>query len=541
MLQAYLKDVEGNAEGIAEQLTDKDLLACRNLAYEIGVLVKTAYPSLSPAIQDRYQELALQHHAGLVQRYGEEAYAAQETYDLLQPIPIIYRTRETQQFLDRWECSFGREPRQPRIVAQAGWVKAPVTVEHMLRLSPVALQRLLEHYDKVSVRLEWPDGGLAGGREELCGQLTLAASRMPLAYLGFAEQWWRDGLHEEYIVAAISGASDHLHYRFGNLSPPKGWTPGTPAPDGECIVSKILSILERYLSLWGNETAVARMLEGCAHAVTTFDNANRLTWLIIRLRSAKDPDFRNDTNKPRSHVDLLDESMNSARGIAAGGGMRLACRLTQEGLPLPDDADVAGDSWGRLMSLACLHGQIEMDAVFQELVSRDIESPWKGAAEVFASNLDKERIASLCRKGVLMILQRRPVLGSALEVIDRHLPDDAALEVTDVVGAIIAAYSEISSRVNLFRVFEWIARAANRNPAGTLPLIELLSRALEARRDELLLDSASLNAALLAILREADQSGDEALVRRALCLQDAYLRLNVDGIEKMLNAASRRD
>ena len=50
-----------------------------------------------------------------------------------------------------------------------------------------------------------------------------------------------------------------------------------------------------------------------------------------------------------------------------------------------------------------------------------------------------------------------------------------------------------------------------------------------------------LISALLIVLREADQLGDEALVRRALSLQDAYLRLQISGIEEMLNASSFRD
>ena len=50
-----------------------------------------------------------------------------------------------------------------------------------------------------------------------------------------------------------------------------------------------------------------------------------------------------------------------------------------------------------------------------------------------------------------------------------------------------------------------------------------------------------LISALLIVLREADQLGDEALVRRALSLQDAYLRLQISGIEEMLNASSYRD
>ena len=44
----------------------------------------------------------------------------------------------------------------------------------------------------------------------------------------------------------------------------------------------------------------------------------------------------------------------------------------------------------------------------------------------------------------------------------------------------------------------------------------------------------------MELLREADDSDDEALVTRVLAVQDTLLRLELPGMEQMLNRASER-
>jgi DNA polymerase III delta subunit len=133
------------------------------------------------------------------------------------------------------------------------------------------------------------------------------------------------------------------------------------------------------------------------------------------------------------------------------------------------------------------------------------------------------------------------VPGAIVGVVGRHLPQGAAVHDSEIAGALVDAFAASTSRVRPSGIFDWIAAAVGHDPAGALPLLEKLIAGLEDRPDEgLFLLSDLLIAALVVILREADQLGDESLVRRALSLQDAYLRLGVPGMEEMLRAASSR-
>ena len=51
--------------------------------------------------------------------------------------------------------------------------------------------------------------------------------------------------------------------------------------------------------------------------------------------------------------------------------------------------------------------------------------------------------------------------------------------------------------------------------------------------------SEPLLAALNNILREADESEDEAMIKRAVRLQDQFLRMDINGMEEFLVQAAK--
>jgi hypothetical protein len=70
--------------------------------------------------------------------------------------------------------------------------------------------------------------------------------------------------------------------------------------------------------------------------------------------------------------------------------------------------------------------------------------------------------------------------------------------------------------------------------------METLVSSIEGRsRPRFIPNSDVIAEAVLSILREADEYGEEELVRRALSLQDRLLKLDFTAVDQMLDEASR--
>jgi len=94
------------------------------------------------------------------------------------------------------------------------------------------------------------------------------------------------------------------------------------------------------------------------------------------------------------------------------------------------------------------------------------------------------------------------------------------------------------NRPRLMDLSEWLATAARRNPEQCLPLLEKLTAQLAgAQAQNGRIHGKPLIAALLEILREADDSDDPAMIARAIALQDRFLALGLTGMEEMLDSA----
>ena len=126
------------------------------------------------------------------------------------------------------------------------------------------------------------------------------------------------------------------------------------------------------------------------------------------------------------------------------------------------------------MALATLDDHVSSEALFHVLETRNRGNLWKGVAQVFASNLDKA-VAPQCLQGLLRILSRRPVPEKAFHSADRCLRRNAAINLAAIADALLDASSDSALPLELFGIFDWIAHAMDRNPLGTLPLLEKLA------------------------------------------------------------------
>ena len=89
-----------------------------------------------------------------------------------------------------------------------------------MKLNDCDLLRLFLYYNDYSDHSSHPADCNKGGRDMVERTLTEAASRIPMRFLTLLPKIEWENLQTGYITSLLSGAADHLRYRFGRLRPP---------------------------------------------------------------------------------------------------------------------------------------------------------------------------------------------------------------------------------------------------------------------------------------------------------------------------------
>ena len=264
VLEAYKENIQANVPGIEAQLTDSELFRYGRLDHELGELMQAAYPMISNAVQETNQTVILSLYAD--EDWDGDAlgeWSIHAIYQYLVWIPGIFRTPQTQAFIDTWMDRFGSALPTPHIHSWGGFVGPPLSSQDMLDLSDSALFRLLHHYNDSIGTERTASGGLVGGRDLIRRVLGEASSRHPDRFLALFARIIDEDLHQDYVHAIINGVSNHLRYRFGNLRPSGDWIPIEPVPDGDVLAAALLNLIERYPIIWESGWAIAHALEAC--------------------------------------------------------------------------------------------------------------------------------------------------------------------------------------------------------------------------------------------------------------------------------------
>ncbi|MEW6220935.1 MAG: hypothetical protein AB1634_15575 [Thermodesulfobacteriota bacterium] len=202
--------------------------------------------------------------------------------------------------------------------------------------------------------------------------------------------------------------------------------------------------------------------------------------------------------------------------------------------------DNAGETWGRLSALACLEGHLPLASLLESLPSLP-GSAWKGVAAVFAANLDKRDMIAVCQEGLLGLLAAAGLPDEIMPEIEGCFEGGSQGAVSQALAlAFVRALPSRDRGQNLSHFLEWLARHARHDPDSALVIAEKLAERLAAVAQPLMLwPPKPLMAALVEILREADQMDDADRIRRAIALQDRFLALDVHGMEELLDQAAR--
>lgn len=508
-----------------------------------------------------------------------------------------------------------------------GCRSSPVTLQQLSSLSTEQLFRLLDYYNDYQGHSDHPADRSKGGRDMVARVLGEAAALDPMGYLDLVPQVESFGLQSGYLTSLLGGIADHLRYRFGRLQPPENWQPIQPEPNGPGLARRLLNLMEGHSELWGDGQVIARMLETCCGVLDDSDSAERIVFLLFRLLKDADPEkneqvFLGQGKEGITADDLRNIAINSVRGIAAGGAIRLCNRLLEQekeppellfpllrhcardsvqavraallenlayltykrpswGRQLVNDIfrepqthlwplaepylyhqyhehfgdiarflrrmqieapEEAGEAWGRLAALALLSEHIDQDALFDQLETMDSIDALKGATQVFAANLEDPIKGKSCINGLRRILRLGGKSARLLDTVEgafdpkhqgRHLDEGFASCFFDAI--------KLDDKCpDLDEFFKWIGDLASRTPVGALTVCEQLVDMLSnLETPHQIWRADPLISALTSILREADETDEESLIRRAVHLQDQFLRMGIPGINEFFEKAGR--
>lgn len=211
-------------------------------------------------------------------------------------------------------------------------------------------------------------------------------------------------------------------------------------------------------------------------------------------------------------------------------------RLLHEGM------QEAGETWGRISALASLAGHIKQEELFQTWEITKSNAAWKGVTQVFTANLDLQKYTAKCISGLISILQQENLSGEIIRKIDRCFAEETKITVITREFAFIflEALPASATNVDFVGFLEWLGYESRRNPLSALELTEILAEKFETTMNaSLLWRTEPLIAALKQILQEADEMDDPQLIQRAINLQDRFLKLNLRGMEELLNKAGQ--
>lgn len=621
IIQAYKENIEANITGIEFQLQDEELLCESELNYELGELMQMSYPYSSASVQSINQtnilSLCITQENDVDDLSIWKYYKA---YNLLIWLPSIFRSPESQNFINTWQDRFGHSQPKPEIYSWGGIVMPPLSKENLLKLSEKSLLRLLHYYEQYPNRESF-DRDMIGGFRDVVYVLREACSLHPVHFLDLFSGFIEASLHEDYIYAVVEGTANHLRYRFGNLRPSSGeaWIPIEPLPDGKTLAATLLNLLERYSIIWTDGRTVSQALEACCDILNDSESADRLTLLLFWIYS-KTPDEEH-VSISNNERDLVFRALNSIRGVVAKSAIKLYNRLLEKDRPLPEllpyllhhfardsaiyaripileqlpfllykqpdlgwrllsdifqepqprlwkhaerclyyqyrdhfhqvapyldrllheGKEEAGDTWGRISTLASLAGHISQEALFEALTTANDEA-WKGVAQVFAANLERREHTAICHSGLINTLHHGNLSNEAIRKIETCFRDEAkrGLIQPELALAFLDRLSRADEKHSIRHFLEWLSHEARRDPLFTLDVAEILAEKLETKmRSHQIWHTQPLITALNEILREADETDDPELIQRAINLQDRFLRLDIYGIEELFAKAGQ--
>ncbi|MCP3929666.1 MAG: hypothetical protein GY705_11255 [Bacteroidetes bacterium] len=202
-----------------------------------------------------------------------------------------------------------------------------------------------------------------------------------------------------------------------------------------------------------------------------------------------------------------------------------------------ESLSITGGAWSRIATLACLSGFISTDMLIGVLENANLDTVWKGAAQVFTANINTSKHQDVCEKNLINMLARESISNQVVDVVERSFSDEkngSAIS-TELAIVFLQNMSKGSDRLGLSHFLQWFSLLADRNPEDGLVVAETLATELEGLDPcPRIWRTEPLKAGLVSILREADEMNYPAFIARAINIQDRLLKLNIYDFESIL-------
>ncbi|MBB4821846.1 hypothetical protein HNP29_005259 [Pseudomonas alcaligenes] len=317
---------ETNIDLIGRMLSNQNMLEFE-LAYEISMLIKSAFRYLEETTQDDATETILTTWSRYSPEDHERSWILKKRAELIISIPCHLRSPEAQSVIDVYENMAGAIKLQPNIRSWSGFVKAPFSFEVFLESSDSGVLRLLAHYNGHSD--SHSADFLVGGEREVGMQLREASSLHPTRFLKLLARYWAS-IPTTFLDDILEGVATYLAYRHGNLRNNEIWSP-IEEPDAPNLAKHLLDELERHWYHWQLRRSAAKALEACANVVNNLNDAERLVFLTIGFERLEEADPIQGNN-----VSLISLGINMAKGDVADALMILASEAQKSEGALPE-------------------------------------------------------------------------------------------------------------------------------------------------------------------------------------------------------------
>jgi len=605
VIESYKENIQGNILGIESQLQDESLLNYCDLNYTLGELMQIAYPYVSASVQTNNQNMILELCSDPPVDMDESkllnwiAWKNRKTYDLLIRIPSVFRIEEAQSQISSWKNHFGYDQPSPHRYISSYIEISPISKEDFLKLSDESISRLLIgrfneawflrescslkpiHFlgllprfvedrldrDYINAVIE----GVANHLRYRFGNVSSADIWTPVQplpdekilagmLLNSLERYlilWEDA---QTVSSALEACCDVLDDSESaeRLTLFLFWI-WSKFPDDENTLNNERDLISRAINsargiaaisamklcnrLLENDQPLPELLPYLLHNFAR-DSAiyarvpilQQLPFLMYKLPDLGWQLLAEVFQEPQPNLwkyaerSLYHQYQSQFHKVAP-----YLDRLMKEGM------EEAGDAWGRISTLASLSGHISQEELFKSLATANANA-WKGAAQVFAANLNRREHKDVCHSGLSFILRQENLSDEVIREIDKCFDKEAnrGLIGHNLVSAFLNALSISAGSHDIFKFLEWLGREARYNPLLVLDLAEILVLKLEGKlQSNQIWHTEPLIAALNEILREADESDDSKIIHRAINLQDNFLRLGINGIEEMIAKAEQ--
>lgn len=350
LIKPYSEFSERHVNGICALLTNSNLLRYGHLEHELGQLMQAIYYFLPEDIQLQNQRyiLNLYHDEVWQEQHGYidelPQWVCRKRYNYLLWIPLVYRTQESQLFVEYYEQDFGRFLPEPSVNSWGGTVGYPLTLAQMQGFSDKALIDYCKHYEGYNDGFgSHPGDRLRGDQGMVQRRLSEATAYDPERYLKLIPLFIASGLDTGYSQNIVHGVADHIRYRFGNVRSSSGqfeWK--QPEVDGEWLAEQLLNLLESADWLWTDTRQFNLFVipEACCDVLTNKKHIGRLVFLLFQLLFELRREQVNLNPKKSSddisNRDLRFHAINSDWGHVGRGISKLCNRLLGAEAEVPE-------------------------------------------------------------------------------------------------------------------------------------------------------------------------------------------------------------